>query len=242
MKFDLFGMEFNLKKEVILAGAAALLLLGSITGYLLVRGGRDIIVETQQEQMAPAAPARETVPGTPAASPTAAEEPEIKVYVTGSVNSPGIVTLRKGQLIDDAIRLAGGAAADADLEGINLVYQLKENLMLHIKSKKEAASDGTSAAGEAGRGVDVVRDSGGAVVNGGGSGNGSRAASGGLININTATLEELDKLPGIGAATAGDIIAYRESNGPFKRIEDIMKVPRIKESRFANIKNFITVD
>ena len=62
------------------------------------------------------------------------------------------------------------------------------------------------------------------------------------MNINTADAAELDTLPGIGEVTAGDIIAFREKNGPFKKPEDIMKVPRIKQSRFDSIKDFIIVD
>lgn len=240
MAFDFFGIRVNLKKEVIIAGAAALLLLGSITGYLLVRDNSDIIVEPHEEQtgVKPADTPVETAAAVPPVA--AAKESEIKIYVTGCVNRPGIVTLVKGQLIDDAISLAGGATSEADLEGINLVYELKENLMLYIRSKKEREQPATKpeTPGEAGKGVKVTKDSGGAVVNEGSGGSSSKNQ----ININTASQAELDKLPGIGEATAGDIIAWRESNGPFKTIQDIMKVPRIKESRFASIKDFITVD
>lgn len=243
MAFDLFGIKFNIRKGVIVAGALALLVLGSITGYLLVRDDSDIIVETHGERDAPKGAAGQTEGATTAQAAAAsvpAPEKEIKVYVTGCVNKPGIVILAKGKLIDDAIRLAGGATPEADIEEINLVYELKENLMLHIKAKGEGEKDGTGASGEAGKGAKVVRDSGGTVVNGSGGGGGG--GKNGLININTASPEELDKLPGIGEATARDIIAYRESNGPFRTIEDIMKVPRIKGSRFASIKDFITVD
>lgn len=240
MMFDLFGISFSLKKEVIIAGAAALLLLGSIAGYLLVRDDSDIIVEAGVEQNRSASV--NSTAGNVAASsvPVAAAPKEIKVYVTGCVNKPGIVALEKGQLIDDAIRLAGGPTAEADIEGINLVYELKENLMLYIRSKKEQEKPVTKseAPGEAGKGIRVVKDSGGAVVSETGGGTSSNS----LININTASETELDKLPGIGEATARDIIAWRETNGPFKTIQDITKVPRIKESRFASIKDFITVD
>lgn len=238
--FDLFGISINLKKEIIVAGAAALLLLGSITGYLLVRDNSDIIVETSGEQtrLEPAGSVAETAVVPPATAQTTTKG--IKVYVTGCVNNPGIVALEKGQIIDDAIRLAGGATAEADLEGINLVYELKENLMLYIRPKNEPEQPETKpeTQGEAGKGIRVVRDSGGAVINE----NSGGSPSSSLININTSSLTELDKLPGIGEATARDIIAWRESNGPFKTIEDIMKVPRIKESRFASIKDFITID
>ncbi len=169
----------------------------------------------------------------------------IKVYVVGCVKNPGIVTLKKGQLIDDAIKAAGGPTEDADLENINLVYELKENVMLKIKSKKESmqesvpSSQGSSpGASPAGSGVAIIRDSGGALAGEHVTGD----IAGKKININTASIDELDTLPGIGKETARDIIAYREANGKFRTIEDIMKVPGIKENKFSKIKDLICVE
>lgn len=169
----------------------------------------------------------------------------IKVYVVGCVKSPGIVTLKKGQLIDDAIKAAGGPTEDADIENINLVYELRENVMLKIRSKKESmeasatsSQSPSSGSSQAGSGVAIIKDSGGALAD-------ESVTAGGIgkkININTASIEELDTLPNIGKETAKDIIAYREANGKFKVIEDIMKVPGIKENRFAKIKDLICVD
>ncbi|HHW00473.1 MAG TPA: competence protein ComEA [Clostridiaceae bacterium] len=164
---------------------------------------------------------------------------EIKVYVIGCVKNPGIVTLKKGQLIDDAVKAAGGLTDDADIYNINLVYSLNENMMLRIKSKNEVnEEENEGEMREEGKGVAIITDE-GAGVNTAGQGTSNKT---GKININTASVNELDTLPGIGIATANDIIAYREANGKFKSIEDIMKVPRIKENRFNNIKDFITVD
>jgi competence protein ComEA len=160
---------------------------------------------------------------------------KIKIYVVGCVRKPGIVTLEKGSMICDAVREAGGLTEDADSDNINMVYSLNENVMLYIKSKKEE-SDGL------GKGAAVVSDSGtGAEV----IGKGDDAADEDRIvhvNINTAGVDELDTLPGIGEATARDIIAYREKNGGFSTIEDIMRVPRIKENRFESIRDYITVE
>jgi len=164
---------------------------------------------------------------------------EIKVYVIGCVRNPGIVTLKKGQLIDDAVKAAGGLTDDADIYNINLVYSLNENMMLRIKSKNEVNEEvNEDEKSEEGKGVVIITDEGAAVNTAGQSTN----SKSGKININTASVSELDTLPGIGIATANDIVAYREANGNFKSIEDIMKVPRIKENRFNNIKDFITVD
>jgi competence protein ComEA len=180
----------------------------------------------------------------------------IKVYVVGCVNNPGIVTIEKGQLIDDAVKKAGGPTKDADLDNINMVYALNENVMLRLKSKNETVREEEPAKSNtfkpatgksgAGSGAAVTSDSGsGAVITGDdenteGSAKTSEKKS--LININTASIDELDTLPGIGEATAKEIIAFREKHSGFKKIEDIMQVPRIKQSRFQSIKDYITVD
>ncbi|MGE5614343.1 MAG: helix-hairpin-helix domain-containing protein [Bacillota bacterium] len=180
----------------------------------------------------------------------------IKVYVVGCVNNPGIVTIEKGQLIDDAVKKAGGPTKEADLDNINMVYALNENVMLRIKSKSETAREQEQAKDSgiapvtgksgAGSGAAVIKGSGsGAVITGDDEDSGESAGTSGgksLVNINTASIAELDTLPGIGEATAKEIIAYREKHGGFKKIEDIMKVPRIKQNRFQSIKDYITVD
>ncbi|NLK88483.1 MAG: hypothetical protein GX279_13520 [Clostridiaceae bacterium] len=159
----------------------------------------------------------------------------IKVYVVGCVSKPGIVTLEKGSMICDAVKEAGGLTEEADPDNINMVYSLNENVMLYIKSKKEE-NDGL------GNGAVVISHSGaGAEVIGEGDdpGGGDRIVP---VNINTAGIDELDTLPGVGEATARDIIAYRDKYGGFSTVEDIMRVPRIKENRFESIRDYITVE
>jgi competence protein ComEA len=192
--------------------------------------------------------------GTGGESTQAAANPveAIKVYVVGCVKNPGIVTIEKGQMIYDAIVMAGGLTQEADSGNINMVYKLNENVMLCIKSKKEAekeAKQGPDKGAEpsAGNHVVIVRESGesAVLIGDGDDGNGEGAKEDNktkLININTATADELDTLPGVGEATARDIITFREKNGGFNKIEDIMRVPRIKQNRFDSIKDYITVD
>lgn len=167
----------------------------------------------------------------------------IKVYVVGCVESPGIVTIEKGQMIYDAVTLAGGLTAEADADNINMVYKLNENVMLYIKSNKEAEQKEKTKKGE---NAVIVKESGdSALVIGDGDEDDKKEQEGGkpkLVNINTADIAELDTLPGIGEATAKDIIAFREKNDGFRRIEDIMKVPRIKQNRFESIRDYITVE
>ena len=246
MTINIFGVQAEIKKEVIAVMLTILIFLAGLAGYLIIKSDRDIIIDSKSRE---AASNIEKTPATAAESEAVSvnqdikdetKQEEIKIYVVGCVNKPGIVTLEKGQLIDDAVKLAGGFSKDADPGQINLVYKLEENLMLYIKSKKELQQNSQSVGGvgSAGKGVKLVQDSGGVVVNE----NQSAKAANAMVNINKATVSELDTLPGIGEATARDIISYRENNGLFKTIQDIMKVPRIKESRFASIKDFITVN
>ena len=242
MTFKFLGIQVNLKKEIAVVSVIVIVILASLIGYLIIKNDNEIIIETRSKtsEAAESAVQASTVAtaGAEAAKEVLAEE--IKVYVVGCVNNQGIVTLIKGQLIDDAVRLAGGVTKDADLSGINMVYELKENVMLYIKSKKEIKQtlNTATSGGEAGKGVTIVKDSGGVVV----GNNGQEAVSKGMVNINTALINELDTLPGVGEATAKEIISYREKNGHFKTIQDIMKVPRIKQSKFSSIKDFITVN
>jgi competence protein ComEA len=196
-----------------------------------------------------------------AASNSAANSVEtIKVYVVGCVNKPGIVTIEKGQMIHDAIVLAGGLTEEADSGNINMVYKLNENVMLCIKSKREVEKEVKQGSDkeaktenkrleEAASGSNAVivwKNGESAVIIGDGDDNNGTGTEEDnktkLININTATADELDTLPGVGEATARDIIAFREKNGGFKKIEDIMRVPRIKQNRFDRIKDYITVE
>jgi competence protein ComEA len=279
----LFGMEIKQKPEAVAIVIAVLILLGCLVGYLVFSDKGEIIIETggagaentsAVDAGSAVANAGETGAKADAdgndtagkngcgvaekAADAEAATETIKVYVVGCVKKPGIVTINKGQLIYDAITMAGGLTQDADADNINMVYELNENVMLYIKSKEEAGRKAAAETGQKpktnadkkempikGDSVAVISDSGvSAVIVGdnGSAASGLKENTSKLININTATADELDSLPGIGEATARDIISFREKNGGFKKIEDIMKVPRIKQNRFNNIKDYITVD
>ena len=246
MKFNILNREITIKRDVIIALTVFLIVLMGMMAYAIAKKDGDIIIYSDGEMndlsdsSAGLDKNSELNSGTGVGGEVETSNiendsgsdktGEIKVYIIGCVRNPGIVTLKKGQLIDDAIKAAGGLTDDADIYNINLVYSLNENMMLRIKSRNEV--------NEEGKGVAIITDEGSAVNTAGQSANSKT----GKININTASADELDTLPGIGIATANDIIAYREANGNFKSIGDIMKVPRIKENRFNNIKDFITVD
>ncbi|MDD4495000.1 MAG: helix-hairpin-helix domain-containing protein [Eubacteriales bacterium] len=233
MNFSLFGIKVQIKKEFLVVGAAILVIAIMLIGYNLIKKDRGIIIDANANSSGGVNVQVGADDKDDKDDGNADEEPdEIKVYVTGCVKKPGVVTLRRGQILEDAIIAAGGATDEADIENINLAYILNYNMMIKIRSIHEKVElEGSNAAG---MGVLLVKNSGGAVV--------AEPTDSKKININSASIAELDTLPGIGEATAEAIVKYREQNGVFKKIEDIMNIPGIKEAKFESIKDFITVN
>lgn len=141
---------------------------------------------------------------------------EVVVHVAGAVSSPGVYTLPADSRVDDAVR-AAGATADADLSQLNLAQKLADGQKITVP-----------AAGETPAPADNTAPS-------------DSSQSGALININTATLEELETLPSIGEVRAQAIIAYREEHGGFRTTDELMEVSGIGEKIFADISPHITV-
>lgn len=148
-----------------------------------------------------------------------------KVHVTGEVNIPGVYDLPVGNRVEDAIRAAGGFTDDADERVINLALPLEDGIQILVPSRTKPPNDETPS-------------------NENDEQNGKRfmPVLGELIDINTASQEELETLPGIGPVTALAIISYREVEGVFNIIEEIQKVDGIGPAKFDSIKDFITVN
>lgn len=148
-------------------------------------------------------------------------EAPLVVHVVGAVPRPGVYEFPENARVRDAILAAGGLLADADASSINLAAPLVDGGRLEVPFLNGELvgppADATPAPAA------------------------TSAPDGDLIDINTATLEQLDSLPGIGPTTAEKIIAYRTENGPFQRIEDIMNVSGIGPSTFDKLKLLITV-
>ena len=140
--------------------------------------------------------------------PITIAEPEIFVDVTGAVNNPGVYSLTGRSRVIDAIKAAGDSAPGADLSTINLARVLNDGEQIYVDST-------------------VVNSFGQRV---------SKKVSSGPININRATLRQLDALDGIGPVIAGRIIEYRKKNGSFLTIDDLQKVSGIGAAKFAQIK------
>jgi competence protein ComEA len=163
------------------------------------------------------------------APPTATPLPW-QVHVTGEVNDPGVYVVEPGMIVADAIELAGGLTAQADVDRVNLALRLRDGLQVFVPALGETVVLPTEPAPMMDNGNDEVELPAAAPP-----------APGEKINLNTASLEELDSLPGVGPSTAQSIIDYRTQNGPFARIEDVMNVPGIGEGKFNEMKELITV-
>ncbi|MGB4592761.1 MAG: helix-hairpin-helix domain-containing protein [Coriobacteriia bacterium] len=150
----------------------------------------------------------------------------VVVHVVGAVMRPGVYTLAVGSRVADAVAAAGGSTGNAAPNAVNLARVLADGEQVYLPTADEASA--TAAAGGAG----VL--AGGIAVAGG-------ATAAGKVDINRATAAELDALPGVGPATAQKIVDDRAANGPFKTIEDLMRVSGIGEKKFDALKDLVTV-
>lgn len=157
----------------------------------------------------------------------------IYVYVCGCVKSEGVYELSEGDRVDKAVKLAGGFRKNADTKLVNLAAPVTDGLEIYVPEKGESGVTGNSGTENG----SLSLNEGTAQI----SGNGSASAGTGLVNINTASSEELQTISGVGPSKANLIIDYRNSNGGFKKIEDIMNIKGIKEGLFNKIKDKITV-
>ena len=159
----------------------------------------------------------------------------IYVYVSGAVAKPGVYALPEGSRVQDAIAAAGGAMIQADLDGINLAERLTDEAHVIISRRDDATPSTVQQPASA-----VARST--TIPLTGQSGpTTSKASPSSPVNINTASAEQLQTLPGIGPSTAARIIADREQNGPFRTIEDLTRITGIKEGTMSKIRPYITV-
>lgn len=151
---------------------------------------------------------------------------EIVVHITGAVQKEGIVRIKEGSRIVDAIEAAGGMTNETNLDMINLAYTLKDGQKIYVPKLSDA--ERVFKEGEDSNIVLVDK--------------GSEESSSAKININTANISQLESISGIGESTANKIIEYREKNGKFKSIEEIKNVSGIGELKYENIKDDICVE
>lgn len=162
----------------------------------------------------------------PQAEETKTEEGLIYVYVCGEVAHAGVYTLSDGSRMFDLFELAGGLTENAAENYWNQASLLTDGQMVYVPTKEEAEE----------------RQQEGWDVSSNVSENANTNDTTGKINLNTASLEQLMELPGIGESKAKAILSYRETNGRFSAIEEVMNIEGIKEGVFAKMKDYIVVD
>ena len=145
-------------------------------------------------------------------------EGDVYVYVCGAVNAPGVYELKEGARVFEAIQLAGGLTEAAAADAVNQARIVTDGEQIRVPTVEEAQNQGAGVAGEVTEGTENNK-----------------------ININTAGKEELMMLTGIGEAKAESIMDYREKNGSFTSIEELMQIEGIKEGVFNKIKDDITI-
>ena len=140
----------------------------------------------------------------------------VTVHVAGAVRDAGVYRLRAGSRVDDALSRAGGATGRADLSQVNLAAKLEDGRQVLVprRAGSQPASSPSAAASP---------------------------APGVPLNLNTATIEQLDELPGVGPATAQKILAYRDEHGGFGSVDELGEVPGIGDVRLAALRDLVRV-
>jgi competence protein ComEA len=168
------------------------------------------------------------VPAAAAAPAIEVDDPDrggmLVVHVAGAVHRPGVYRMRRGARVDDAVTRAGGPRRRADLGAVNLAAELEDGRQILVPLRAPAAP-----AAPPGSPATAAPSAGAA------------PAPGVPLNLNTATLEQLDALQGIGPATAQQILDYREQHGGFGSVEELDQVPGIGETRLAALRDKVRV-
>lgn len=160
-------------------------------------------------------------------SPSSSSVPDsgtVVVHVAGAVVSAGVEELPAGSRVVDGVDAAGGALPEADLAKVNLAAPLEDGQQVYVPRLGEVV--------------------GGAVAGGGGGAGGGGAGADGdseIVDLNTADVDQLDALPGVGPAIAQAIVDHRESNGPFTSVDDLLDVRGIGEAKLADLRDRVAV-
>ena len=156
---------------------------------------------------------------------------KIWVQVAGAVRRPGVYQLFEGARVFEAVSAAGGFAGNADQQATALAAKLSDGCRVYVPREGESASSQVQT---------PVQSSAGLSGGTGGSGGGTKGGSStGLVLLNSATLEQLDTLPGVGPALAQQILSYREKNGPFTSVDQLDDVPGIGPAKLEQLRPLV---
>jgi competence protein ComEA len=151
-------------------------------------------------------------PGPPTALRARSETPPLVVHVVGAVRSPGLYKLGRSSRVADAVAKAGGATAKADLALVNLAAPLSDGQQVVVPERAPPAAAPGSSPG----------------------------APAGPVHLNSATVEQLDALPGVGPVTAQKIVDYRQAHGAFGAVDDLDSIPGIGPARLEQLRDLVT--
>ena len=207
-----------LGNRTLLAGGLSALVTALVLGavVLFVRGDDNapiqVLLPTQVQNDAPARPQNNPPSGTGA---------DLKVYVSGAVRNPGVYTLQQDDRLQDAVDAAGGFTSEAATESVNLAQRVRDEAHYHILRPGETPTSSSAA---------IPKDTAGPTD-----------SCGGLIDLNAASIEILETLPGIGPVRAAAIINSREQQGPFESVEEVTRVSGIGPATYEKISDLVTV-
>jgi competence protein ComEA len=171
----------------------------------------------------------------PTAGPSAGPAPPVVVSVVGLVHTPGLVTLAPGARIDDALKAAGGPLDGADTIGLNMARQVSDGEQIVVgiaPAKGQPAALGSSVSSGAAAATSVVPSK---------PAPSTTTRRGEVLDLNTATVQQLDGLPGIGPVTAAAIVAWREANGRFSSVDQLAEVDGIGPARLEKLRPLVRV-
>ena len=217
---------------------SAIIAVGVIGGLVMAawpRPSTDIQVVQTGTTPAPAAQATpaNAAPALPPAAPAQASQPQpaptppvVGIYITGEIAAPGVYIINEGNRLANLILIAGGPTADADITAVNLAAILRDEQHWHIPARNPDAAPLPA----------------GLVASGQAAPAGSAASSpAGKLNLNTAGVEQLKTLPGIGEVRAQAIVSHREDNGAFPSVDALLNVNGIGVATLESIRGFIEV-
>jgi competence protein ComEA len=205
-------MPFAVSRSTALIALSALLVILALAGHRLAQTG----TATSPEVVAPLEPVAQ-----------APVRSALVVHVVGAVHRPGLYRLRDGARVADAVSRAGGATGGADLAALNLAAPLVDGIQVLVPRQPAVAGPGEAPNGDSS--ADGITGAAAGVV-----------GLGGKVSLSSATVDQLDELPGVGPITAQKILDYRAEHGPFRSIDDLDAVPGIGPTRIEQLRDLVT--
>jgi len=204
-------MPFAVSRSTALIALSALLVVLALAGHRLAQTG----TATSPEVVAPLEPVAQ-----------APVRSALVVHVVGAVHRPGLYRLRDGARVADAVSRAGGATGGADLAALNLAAPLVDGIQVLVP-RQPAVGPGGATNGDPP--ADGISGAAAGVV-----------GLGGKVSLSSATVDQLDELPGVGPITAQKILDYRAEHGPFRSVDDLDAVPGIGPTRIEQLRDLVT--